>query len=136
MYKLRNNQAGFGTAGIVAGLVILVAVVTTGILVYRHDHNAAVRDSTTGSTTTTTSPLRSNQQPIQTAPLYLDITQWGVRLTLDRTTASMYYYISPSLPDVAYLSLRTVSNIAPDCAANKVSLGAISRLTLAQHEAR
>jgi hypothetical protein len=47
----------------------------------------------------------------------------------------MYYYIDPQLPDVAYLSLKTVSDIAPNCAADQFSLGAISRLTPAEHQA-
>jgi preprotein translocase subunit SecG len=60
---------------------------------------------------------------------YLTIKEWGVRLTLDSTTASMYYFIKPDLPNVAYLSLKAVSYIAPDCAANETSLGAIVRET-------
>jgi hypothetical protein len=71
---------------------------------------------------------------ITPATQYLDIKEWGVRLTLNSDTASIYYYIKPDLPDVAYLSLKSISDIAPDCAADKVSLGAISRLTPAEHQ--
>jgi len=46
----------------------------------------------------------------------------------------MYYYIKPNLPNVAYLSLRTVSGIAPNCAADKTSLGAIVRQTPAEQQ--
>ncbi len=73
-------------------------------------------------------------QPAQTTSQYLDIKEWGVRLTLTSDTASLYYYIKPDLPDVAYLSLKTISDIAPDCAADKVSLGAIVRETPAEQQ--
>jgi type II secretory pathway pseudopilin PulG len=68
------------------------------------------------------------------ATKYLDIKEWGVHMTLDSTTASMYYYIKPNLPNVVYLSLKTVSTIAPDCAADKISLGAIVRETPAEQQ--
>ena len=60
---------------------------------------------------------------------YLTITEWGVRLALTSSTSSLYYYINPQQPDVAFLSLKTVSDIAPDCAAVKASLAAIGRQT-------
>jgi hypothetical protein len=65
---------------------------------------------------------------------YLTIKEWGVHLTLDSTTASLYYYIKPDLPNVAYLSLKTISDVAPKCAANNGPLGAISRLTPTEHQ--
>ena len=65
----------------------------------------------------------------------LEIKEWGVHMTLDSTTASLYYLIKPNLPNVAYLSLKTISNISADCAADKTSLGAISRLTTAEQQA-
>ena len=71
----------------------------------------------------------------QTDTQYLRIKEWGVRLSLTSDTASLYYYIKPSLPNVAYFSLKTISDIAPDCAADKISLGAIARLTEAEQQA-
>jgi len=53
---------------------------------------------------------------------------------LDNTTASLYYYIKPNLPDVAYFSLRNIAAVAPNCAADKISLGAMSRLTEAEQQ--
>ena len=66
---------------------------------------------------------------------YLDIKEWGVRLALTSSTASLYYYIGSQTQDVAYLSLKTVSAVAPDCAADKTSLAAIGRLTESEQQA-
>ncbi len=70
----------------------------------------------------------------QTTTQYLDIKEWGVHLTLNSTTASLYYYIKPDLPNVAYVSLKSISDVAPNCAADKVSLGAIVRQTPAEQQ--
>lgn len=132
MVRIQNKQAGFN---IVELLVIIAAVGVLGVggwFVYQHD-----RTKLTGASANGTPPTsQTNQQATPPAPTttYLDIKEWGVRLTLNSTTASLYYYIKPDLPDVAYLSLRTIAAIAPDCAADKFSLGAISRLTPAEHE--
>lgn len=95
MKKSGHRQAGFS---IVEGLLI---VVTIGVLagaswvVYQHN-----RTKVTDAAANGTPPI--SQQAITPAPAasYLDIKEWGVRLTLDGTTSSLYYYIKPSLPDV------------------------------------
>jgi hypothetical protein len=67
-------------------------------------------------------------------PPYMDITQWSVRLTLSSTTASLYYYIKAGQPNVAYLSLGSVADVASNCSADQTSLGAIVRLTPAEQK--
>jgi hypothetical protein len=137
--RQQKHQAGFGTIGIILAATVVVVVAASGLVVY-HYHNKG-NNATNSSTTTSTSQSKSQlqnttttQQPAQTTAATLDITQWGVHLTLDSTTASMYYYISASQPDIAYFSLKDIDAIAPNCAADKVSLGAISRLTEAQQQ--
>src|SRR5205807_8052794 len=89
----------------------------------------------TSQTQTTAQPQNTTTaQPAQAVARYLTITEWGVRLTLDSKTETLYYQINPQLPDVAYLSLKTVSNIAPNCAADKTALAAISRQTPAERQ--
>lgn len=128
----RNNQTGFGAVEILIAVLVVAIIGTTGWLLYRH-HHKPVRDSTPPTSQTgTKQPVSNNTQPAQTATQYLDITEWGVRMTLDSDTSSLYYYIKPSNPNVAYLSLKSISDVAPNCAADKTSLGAIVRETPAQ----
>ncbi len=136
--KLR--QAGFSV--IEGALVVLVVVVigAGGFVVYHYHSKKSNTTNSVTSTSTTNSktPLQNTtttQQPAQTTGATLDIKEWGVHLTLDSTTASLYYYIDPSQPNVAYFSLKDIDAIAPDCAANKISLGAIGRQTEAQYQA-
>jgi hypothetical protein len=136
MHTPSKSQNGFGSLQILAILLAIAVIGSTGVVVFRYDRKstsdlAAPRISAPNSDSTTS----SNAQSAQTAQQSLDIPEWGVRMTLDSNTASLYYYISPENPDVAYLSLKTVSDIAPLCAADKTSLGAIDRLTNAEQQA-
>ncbi len=80
----------------------------------------------TYSTITQTDQKADSQQ--------LEISEWGVHVTLDSSTASLYYVLAPNTSDVAFFGLKRIDAIAPDCAADKVSLAAIGRLTEAQQK--
>jgi len=126
-----NKQAGFSIIEAAIVVVIVGATAAAGAFVYQHNQTkvteAAAHLNQPSNQQTTTNP------PTPTVG-YLDIKEWSVRLTLNSSTASLYYYINPDLPDVAYLSLKSISAVSPTCAADKGSLGAISRLTPAQHQ--
>ncbi len=129
-----RQQSGFSIIEVLLIVLVITALAAISFVVYQHHKlsNAAI-----GSTQTTTK-LKSTAttqpaQAAQAATQYLDIKEWGVRLKLDSTTASLYYYTKPNLPNVAYLSLKTISDIAPDCSADKGSL-AIVRLTPAEQQ--
>lgn len=133
--RTTNRQSGFGALVVLAVVTVLVVAGGSSYVVYRHSHKStSAAASSSPSVAPSPTPLTgtSTTPPAQTAPQYLGIKEWGVQIPLDNRTASLYYYIKPDLPNVAYLSLKTVSDIAPDCAANKVSLGAIYRLTEAE----
>jgi hypothetical protein len=140
MRKAKSAQSGFSTPFImVLAVLVVVGIGTVGAMVY-HSHKSNPVVSTTVSSSTqptkksTTSTSTQTQKSATTTTAYLDITQWGVRMTLNSTTSSMDYYINPQQPDVAFLSLAAVSNVAPLCAANANSLGAISRFTDSQQQ--
>lgn len=136
--RQRANQSGFSTSVILLAVLVVAALAVTGLVVYQHHKPSSTKSTaaTSSSQPATTQPKNSTTtQPAATTTQTLDIKEWGVHLTLDSTTASLYYYIKPSLPNVAYLSLKTVSNVAPDCAADQTSLAAIGRLTEADQQA-
>jgi Tfp pilus assembly protein PilV len=136
MGAYRKNQSGFGMVEALVVVAVVAALGTAGWLVYRHDNKKSVSNNTPStSQTATQSPVSSSTTPNQqTSAAILDIKEWGVHLTLDSTTASLYYYIDPNQPDIAYFSLKDIDSIAPNCAASKFSLGAIGRQTEAEHQ--
>lgn len=125
---------------LLASVLIITVLTVAGVLAHQHQNPVAIKyDSVNSQVLPSKSPILSGQQSTtltsaQQTSATLDITQWGVHVTLDSTTASLYYYINPDQPDIAYFSLRTISNIAPNCAADEISLGAVSRLTEAQQQ--
>ncbi len=123
-----RNQSGFSVIEVLLVVLVVAVLVVIGFMVYqRHKPSFAKNSAATNHTQITT-------QPVQTTTQYLNIKEWGVRLRLDSDTTSLYYYIKLNLPNVAYLSLKTISDVAPVCAADKTSLGAIVRLTPAEQQ--
>src|SRR6266699_2108874 len=114
--RRREHQSGFSIVEAVIVVIAIGVIGTVGWFIYQHNKtkptDAASNGQPTQQTTTTTAPTGA----------ILDIKEWGVHMTLDSTTASLYYNIKTNLPNVAYLSLKTISAIAPDCAADKTSL--------------
>ncbi len=123
------KQSGFSAIEVLFVVLVVVALAVIGFVVYQRHKSISTKSTATSNTTQTTT------RPAQTATQYLTIKEWGVRLKLNSDTASLYYYIKPNLPDVTYLSLKTVSDVAPNCAADKGSLAAIGRLTEADQQA-
>jgi hypothetical protein len=134
MAKGKTNQSGLSSIEvIVAALVILGIGVTATVLIHR-THMKTLANTTTGAQRTTNTVDKDTGQPENTVSQTMDIKEWGVHLTLNSDTSSLYYYINPQLPNVAYLSLKTIAAVAPNCAANKTSLGAVVRLTPAEQQ--
>jgi pilin/secretion family protein with methylation motif len=125
MNSTANKQSGFSIVEALIAVVIVGAIAATGFFVYQHN-----QVKVTDAAPNTSQPTA----PTTTTVGYLQIKEWGVRLSLDNTTASLYYYINPQLPNVAYLSLKSISDVAPACGANNGPLGAISRLTSTEHQ--
>lgn len=124
---------------IVTGVACIIAILAAIAWHAYQYHRYGITEYGSSGAANTAQTARQQQSPSTTqaqqpAASYLDIKEWKVRLALDSNNASLYYYINPDLPNVAYLSLKTVSDIAPDCAADKGSLGAIFRETPAEYQ--
>lgn len=128
----RSRQAGFNIVEAVVVLAAVGVIGTVGWFVYQHDRTK-LTDAAPHSNPPSSQQTTPNTTSTKTGAT-LDIKEWGVHLTLDSTTASLYYYFKPNIPNVAYVSLRNISAVAPNCAAEKFALGAISRLTEAEQQ--
>jgi Tfp pilus assembly protein PilV len=141
-----TGQPGFGIIEVLLVVLVVAGLAVTSLAVYQHSTSTSTKSAaTTGEPQTTSQSKRntntqptqitSTTQPAQTTTQYLTIKEWGVRMKLTSDTASLYYYLtSDSYGDYAYLSLKTISDIAPDCAANKTALAVIFRQTPAQRQ--
>jgi len=130
-----TGQSGFSVIELVLIVLVFAALAGTGLAVYRHNMSTSTKSAlntgqpqTTsqakGTTNTHPTQTTSTTQPAQTATQYLTIKEWGVRMKLTSDTASLYYVLGTSdqFGDYAYLSLKTISDIAPDCAVDKTAL--------------
>jgi hypothetical protein len=134
---MHKNNNGFSTPFLfIIAALIVIGIGTVGVMVYHSDRSMIHPGdhAIIASQTTSHDTRQTVSQKQATATTYLNITQWGVRLTLNSTTSSLYYYINPQQPNVAYLSLSSIDAVAPNCAADKTSLGAIVRLTPAEQK--
>src|SRR5947207_9710759 len=105
--KRRGHQSGFGTVVILLVVLVVAVLAVTGLVIYqRHKPNNGKDSAATNSSQLTgQQQSTTTTQPAQATAHSLDIKEWGVHMTLDSTTASLYYYIDPQNPDVAFLSL-------------------------------
>ena len=141
-----TGQSGFSILEVSLIVLVVAVLAVTGLLEYRQYTSTSTKSAantgqpqTTSQSKSTTNtqptPITSTTQPAQTTTQYLTIKEWGVRMKLTSDTVSLYYYLtSDSYGDYAYLSLKTISDIAPDCAADKTALAVIFRQTPAQHQ--
>lgn len=132
--RRRDHQSGFSTSVILLAVLVVAALAVTGLVVYQHHKPIGAKSSAATNSSQPTGQQQSTTGTQAQTTTYLNITEWGIRLALTSNTSSLYYYISPQNPNVAYLSLKTVSGIAPLCAADKTSLAAIYRLTSTEHQ--
>jgi len=138
-----TGQSGFSIIEVLLVVLVFAALAVTSLAVYQHYTSTSTESAAnTGQPQTTsrskstanTQPtqITSTTQPAQATTQYLTIKEWGVRMKLTSDTASLYYFLTSS--DYAYLSLKTISDIAPDCAADKIALAVIFRQTPAQRQ--
>lgn len=149
--KFIKNSHQLGRTEIIFIIFILIALASVAIFAWRVNSNkqssitnfdecAAAGNpimlsypeqcSANGQTFTkdiSTSPV----QPLTGNSLEkFQIPEFGVQFDLSPNLAGLYYYINPETPNVAYLSIDEFKGT--DCAADKVSLMAISKSTKAE----
>lgn len=134
----QGSQGGVGALVVVIVIVVMALVSGAGYYVYQRNQStklASTTDNQSAAASTTKPKPPASPPAVKDTKKYLVIKEWGVKFALDGQTDSAVYSIKADLPNVAYLSLKKVSDIAPRCAADKQSMAAIGRLTEAEQEA-
>jgi hypothetical protein len=135
--KYSTSHHGFVLIEGILILIVLSIVGFTGWFIIHSRQEANVSYTAAQKSASDTIITKSKSKPatkVASGQKYLSVKEFGVRLQLTENTQSLYYFINPENPDYAYLSLKTVSDIAPNCAADKFSMGVISRQTPAQRQ--
>ena len=136
----KTNQTGFAAVEAVLIVVILAILGGTGWFVW---HSKQATDASLTNTAnsqpgiakkpaapTSTKPVSSTA----TAQKYLVIKEWGVRMKLTDNLKDAYYVIKPDTSSSAFLSLQSLTAVAPECAPDKISVGVLFRQTTAEHD--
>ena len=161
MNSIRNAR-GFGTLETILILIGILAIAGTGFYVWHSkqliDKNLTAVNSATvtfkahavtsfadcqktpGSKILQTYPEQCvtktgkafTDSSQATAQQFLVIKEWGVRMTLPAALQDAYYAF-PSGQTYAFLGLKSLTALSPDCAPDKVSLGLIFRQTTAEY---
>lgn len=71
--------------------------------------------------------------PNEDQAMFLNITEWGVRLKLTNANQDGQYLVKADRPGTAYLSLTSLKDT--DCAVDKITVGAIVRFTAQDKDA-
>jgi len=126
----RINQKGFAAVEAVLIVIVIALVGGSGYFVWRAQKNVNTAYNAASKVAQST-PEKVTKKASTTAQTqkYLVIEEWGVRMKLSTQLADAYYVINSDTPTSAYLSTRSLVAAAPDCAADKVSVAAIYRLT-------
>lgn len=151
---LRKNQAGFGHLEIVLILLVIVLTVAAGWAVWKLQTKHSSTSSTSSNNqkvssfeecaklhpVTASYPSMCNHegktyyQQVEDKPLapnstekYLEIKEWGVKFPLNDQIDDAYYVFKN---ENAYLSVRSLAST--DCAADKVTTGALSKFSSAE----
>ena len=132
-----HKQHGFGV--VEAFLVLVIVGILVGITAFmlhgkQQIDARAAQTKAIAAATLKPAKVSTSVTPPATVTSYMVIKEWGVRLKLDAKTATLNYDIKADNPQYAYLGLKTISDIAPMCAADKFSLAVIGRYTKAQHD--
>ncbi|HUY53152.1 MAG TPA: hypothetical protein VMV24_01080 [Candidatus Dormibacteraeota bacterium] len=111
MTRRHRFEAGFSLITILLFIVVIIAVSTVGMLVYRHYHISKTIPSVVTHSRNTLAPQK-----------YLVIKEWGVELPLSSPTTTSYYVVNTAmskdpdgLPGSVWLGLKILdtSNCNP-----------------------
>lgn len=138
--KIRNTVAKSNSSGFVAIEMILILVVLavaggTGWYVWHSKQQTNKTYTATSQAAQSTLPKTTKKSTSTPATQkYLTITEWSVRMKLTDNLGDAYYQIKTNAPDSAYLSLKSLVAVAPDCAPDKISTGVLFRQTVTEHD--
>lgn len=134
------TQEGFSSLTALVVLIAIIAIGSTGWLVYQHN-KPKVTNAASGTTTTDQTKAQQPTTTTTTSPGaivgYLNITEWGVKLPLTSTISSASYIVSTAfapdpdgLPSGVWLGLKSLSDASCNPSNNNLgnSTGAIGAI--------
>src|SRR6185295_12795879 len=114
---MNKKQSGFSAIEAIIIVVVIAVLGFGGWFVWSKKHNDTDNKQTSAQTQTTPQKVEEKTTPT------LKISEWNVTLTLSGTIEDAYYYVKKDEPNYAYLSVHSLTD--PDCAPNKIGVGAI-----------
>lgn len=123
-----HKQKGFTAVEVVIVLLVILLLAAGGWYLWKKNSDKSTTEQSANSAQQQTSNQDAANERTDTqapAKTYLEVKEWGVKVTLDDDSKDAYYVIKSEGPNYAYLSVRSLTN--PDCAPDQVSVGVITR---------
>src|SRR3990167_3495259 len=116
MYKLKNNQKGFGVWELLLLLLLILLLILLGLWVWQQGKNNDQAQPASDNQS-----ISEQQKPEEKQTKYLEIKEWGVKVELDDATTDAYYVMQNGY---AYVSLSSIKD--PDeCAERYVCVSVL-----------
>ena len=120
MYKLKNNQKGFGVWELLLLLLLILLLILLGLWVWQQGKNNDQAQPASDNQSSS-----EQQKPEEKQTKYLEIKELGVKVELDDATTDAYYVMQNGY---AYVSLSSIKD-TDECAAEKTGIVAVSKVS-------
>lgn len=125
------NQKGFGIWELLLLLLLLLILLALGWWVWNQKNDNKPADNSSSSSQQQAEPKKEEQKPAaekpkETPKKYLEIKELSVKIELNAAIDDAYYIMKDGY---AYLSLTSLKNADPECAADKTGVAAIGAYT-------
>jgi hypothetical protein len=109
-----RNQSGFSAIEVLLIVFVVAALAATGLVVYQRHKQSVAKSSAAIGTTQTTGQQKSGTTT-QPATQYLDIKEWGVKLSLSSAINDAYYSAGGNvskdgLPNTVWIGLTSLNS--------------------------
>jgi hypothetical protein len=129
MKRILNER---GALPILAIVLVVVAVVAGGLVVYNasksHDRTAQTVNSSTSPSPSSSPAAAASTEPTPATGSYLDIKELGIKIELTYDIKDVVYAMVGS--NMAKISSQSIINVSADCTAGAVGpLGTVGKTT-------